>query len=292
MIRSMTGFGAETVVRGNKSLTVEIRSLNHRYCEINIRLPKKLFFLENEIKSQIKEVLLRGKIDVYITYQYADGSDTNIAYNQPLVERYVSEINKMSRDLLLENDLTVTGILGLPDLFISQDEEEEEGFLEDFIKETVGGALQKMIGARQTEGKMLKANILDKLEEIESLSRRLPDLEKQSVQDYRLSLSEKVRDLLSGEDIEESRILTETAIMADKLSIDEEIVRLQGHIMHMRKVLKDEVAIGKKMDFIVQEMNREVNTLCSKSINMEVKNIAIDCKNIIEKIREQVQNIE
>lgn len=292
MMRSMTGFGTETLTKDGKSLTVEIRSLNHRYCEINIRLPKKLYFLEHSIKNQIKNHLMRGKVDVFVTYQFADGTETNISYNRELAKKYVSEIQKMSVDLFLENDLSVSKILTLPDLFVSEEEDEDENFLESFMTEVIEGAVRKVVAARETEGELLKADILKKLDEIERQSQLLPGLEIASVEEYRNRLTEKVSELLHGEGIDEARIITETAIMADRLSVDEEIVRLQGHLLHMRSVLAEEVGIGKKLDFIVQEMNREVNTISSKAVKMEMKNIAIELKNTIEKIREQIQNIE
>lgn len=292
MIRSMTGYGAETLEKSSKSLTIEIRTLNHRYCEINIRLPKKLFFLENTIKNQIKNHLLRGKIDVYITYQHADGADATIRYNRDLAQKYVSEIQKMSTELFLENDLSVSKILHLADLFLSDEENEPEDFLEGFMCEAVDAAVAKVIQTRETEGESLRCDILKKLDEIEQRSQKLPELEKESTEEYRLRLTEKVKEILHSEGIDENRIVTETAIMADRLSVDEEIVRLKSHITHMRNVLNEEIGIGKKLDFIVQEMNREVNTIASKSIHIEMKNIAIDLKNTIEKIREQIQNIE
>lgn len=292
MIRSMTGYGSVTQVRGEKSLTIEIRSLNHRYCEINIRLPKKFFFLENALKTKIKSQLLRGKIDVYITYQYTDGSDTNLTYNKALAQRYLQELHKMSNDLLLENDLTLSHVMMLPDMFISEEEDETEEDLEQFIEETLEMAIEKIVDARQTEGQMLAEDILAKLDEIETIAAPLAELEKQSVEEYRQKITDRLNELLQAENIEESRIITEVAFFADRISIDEEIVRLNGHIRHMREVLKDESGIGKKLDFIVQEMNREANTMSSKAVNMEVKNIAIELKNYIEKIREQIQNIE
>lgn len=292
MIRSMTGYGAETIVKGAKSLTVEIRTLNHRYCEVNIRLPKKMFFLENDIKNQMKNHLNRGKIDVYITYQLTDGSDVKISYNRNLAKEYVSEIRKMSADLLLEDDLSVSKILHFPDLFVSDEEDEAEDFLQDFIREVVDGALRKVLDCREKEGEILLQDILNKLKEMEECSQPLAQLEKDSTEEYRVRITEKVKELLQGEGIEESRIITETAIMAERLSVDEEIVRLQGHIDHMRMVLSQGTDIGKKLDFIVQEMNREVNTIASKSTHMQIKNIAIELKTIIEKIREQIQNLE
>lgn len=291
MIKSMTGYGSETLVKHNKNLTVEIRSVNHRYCEINIRLPKKLFFLENAIKNQIKTQLLRGKIDVFINCKQSDGSEENISYNKALAEKYVQELHKMSAELFLENDLSLSKIMLLPDLFVSE-EEEAEDYLEEFILEGVALATNKIKTAREIEGKLLEQDIVLKLSEIESLCGKLPSLEKQSVEEYRVKITEKIKELLQTENIEESRIITEVAFMADRISIDEEIVRLNGHIVHMRKVLQEGEAVGKKLDFIVQEMNREVNTMASKALNLEIKNIAIEMKNGIEKIREQIQNIE
>ena len=292
MIRSMTGFGSETLIRNGKSLTVEIRSVNHRYCEINIKLPKKLYFLENGIRNQLKQKLLRGKIEVFVQYQQADGLDANISYNKPLAERYLAELLKMSQELFLENDLSVSSFLTLPDLFRAEEEDEAEEFLEELALAAAESAANKVVAARELEGSLLQADILKKTEEIRAQVSLLPELEKQSVELYRQRLKERLSELLQAENIDESRIVTETALMADKLSVDEEIVRLQGHLVHLQEVLREESGIGKKLDFIVQEMNREANTIASKSVDMEMKNITINLKNIIEKIREQVQNIE
>ena len=292
MIRSMTGFGSETLIRNGKSLTVEIRSVNHRYCEINIKLPKKLYFLENGIRNQLKQKLLRGKIEVFVQYQQADGLDANISYNKPLAERYLAELLKMSQELFLENDLSVSSFLTLPDLFRAEEEDEAEEFLEELALAATEAAANKVVVARELEGSLLQADILKKTEEIRALVSLLPELEKRSVELYRQRLKERLSELLQTENIDESRIVMETALMADKLSIDEEIVRLRGHLVHLQEVLCEESGIGKKLDFIVQEMNRETNTIASKSADMEIKNITINLKNSIEKIREQVQNIE
>ena len=292
MIRSMTGFGSETLIRNGKSLTVEIRSVNHRYCEINIKLPKKLYFLENGIRNQLKQKLLRGKIEVFVQYQQADGLDANISYNKPLAERYLAELLKMSQELFLENDLSVSSFLTLPDIFRAEEEDEAEEFLEELALAATEAAANKVVVARELEGSLLQADILKKTEEIRALVSLLPELEKRSVELYRQRLKERLSELLQTENIDESRIVMETALMADKLSIDEEIVRLRGHLVHLQEVLCEESGIGKKLDFIVQEMNRETNTIASKSADMEIKNITINLKNSIEKIREQVQNIE
>ncbi len=292
MIRSMTGFGSETLIRNGKSLTVEIRSVNHRYCEINIKLPKKLYFLENGIRNQLKQKLLRGKVEVFVQYQQADGLDANISYNKPLAERYLAELLKMSQELFLENDLSVSSFLTLPDLFRAEEEDEAEEFLEELALAATEAAANKVVVARELEGSLLQADILKKTEEIRALVSLLPELEKRSVELYRQRLKERLSELLQTENIDESRIVMETALMADKLSIDEEIVRLRGHLVHLQEVLREESGIGKKLDFIVQEMNRETNTIASKSADMEIKNITINLKNSIEKIREQVQNIE
>ena len=292
MIRSMTGFGAETLIRNGKSLTVEIRSVNHRYCEINIKLPKELYFLENGIRNQLKQKLLRGKIEVFVQYQRADGLDVNISYNKPLAEKYLAELLKMSQELFLENDLSVSKFLTLPDLFRAEEEDEAEEFLEELALAAAEAAANKVVAARELEGSLLQADILKKNEEIRAQVSLLPELEKQSVELYRQRLKERLSELLQAENIDESRIVTETALMADKLSVDEEIVRLQGHLVHLQEVLREESGIGKKLDFIVQEMNRETNTIAAKSVDIEMKNITINLKNIIEKIREQVQNIE
>ncbi len=292
MIRSMTGFGSETVVQNGKSLTVEIRSVNHRYCEISIKLPKKLYFLENAVRNQLKTQLLRGKIEVFVQYQRTDGLDANISYNKPLAQKYLAELLKMSQDLLLENDLSVSNFLVLPDLFVAEEETEAEESLRELVQTAAKSAAAKVVAARELEGGLLQADILQKTKEIRQQVALLPELEKRSVELYRQRLKERLADLLRAENIDESRIIMETALMADKLSVDEEIVRLQGHLVHFQEALQEETGIGKKLDFIVQEMNREANTIASKSVDMEMKTIAINLKNSIEKIREQVQNIE
>lgn len=292
MIRSMTGFGSETVVQNGKSLTVEIRSVNHRYCEISIKLPKKLYFLENAVRNQLKTQLLRGKIEVFVQYQRTDGLDANISYNKPLAQKYLAELLKMSQDLLLENDLSVSNFFGLPDLFVAEEETEAEESLRELVQTAAKSAAAKVVAARELEGGLLQADILQKTKEIRQQVALLPELEKRSVELYRQRLKERLADLLQAENIDESRIIMETALMADKLSVDEEIVRLQGHLVHFQESLQEETGIGKKLDFIVQEMNREANTIASKSMDMEMKTIAINLKNSIEKIREQVQNIE
>lgn len=292
MIRSMTGFGSETVVQNGKSLTVEIRSVNHRYCEISIKLPKKLYFLENAVRNQLKTQLLRGKIEVFVQYQRTDGLDANISYNKPLAQKYLAELLKMSQDLLLENDLSVSNFLVLPDLFVAEEETEAEESLRELVQTAAKSAAAKVVAARELEGGLLQADILQKTKEIRQQVALLPELEKRSVELYRQRLKERLADLLQAENIDESRIIMETALMADKLSVDEEIVRLQGHLVHFQEALQEETGIGKKLDFIVQEMNREANTIASKSVDMEMKTIAINLKNSIEKIREQVQNIE
>ncbi len=292
MIRSMTGFGSETQIKNGKSMTVEIRSLNHRYCEITMRLPKKLYFLENKVKNQLKNKLLRGKLEVFVQYQNAEGEATNISYNRPLAQKYLSELLKMSQELYLENDLSISKFLTLPELFLSEEETEADEFLEEFVAEVTEAAADKVIVARALEGSILQDDIFHKLAEIHSQISLLPALEKRSVELYRQRLTDRLNELLQGEAVEQSRIITETAIMADRLAVDEEIVRLSGHTVHLEDVLKEGGAVGKKLDFIVQEMNREVNTIASKSIDMEMKNIAIGLKTSIEKIREQIQNIE
>lgn len=292
MIRSMTGFGSETVVQNGKSLTVEIRSVNHRYCEISIKLPKKLYFLENAVRNQLKTQLLRGKIEVFVQYQRTDGLDANISYNKPLAQKYLAELLKMSQDLLLENDLSVSNFLVLPDLFVAEEETEAEESLRELVQTAAKSAAAKVVASRELEGGLLQADILQKTKEIRQQVALLPELEKRSVELYRQRLKERLADLLQAENIDESRIIMETALMADKLSVDEEIVRLQGHLVHFQEALQEETGIGKKLDFIVQEMNREANTIASKSVDMEMKTIAINLKNSIEKIREQVQNIE
>ena len=292
MIRSMTGFGSETLIRDGRSLTVEIRSVNHRYCEMTIKLPKKLYFLENAIRNQLKQKLLRGKIEVFVQYQRADGLSADISYNKPLAERYLAELLKMSQELFLENDLSVSKFLALPDLFLAEEETEAEEFLEEMVLTATAVAADKIVAARELEGSLLQADILKKIEEIRAQVSLLPELEKRSVELYRQRLKDRLTELLQAENIDESRIVMETALMADKLSVDEEIVRLQGHLIHLQDVLNEETGIGKKLDFVVQEMNRETNTIASKSVDMEIKNITINLKNMIEKVREQVQNIE
>ncbi|MCD7766817.1 MAG: YicC family protein [Lachnospiraceae bacterium] len=292
MVKSMTGFGRYEYLRGSKKFTVEVRAVNHRYFDVNIKMPKKFGFLESEIRAEMKEFLQRGKIDLFVTYEDYGEKTAALKYNEALAAEYMDYFRKMSEQFGIANDLTASRLGRCPEVFSMEDPDIDEEEMESMLREAVRGACEQLSKAREKEGEALKTDILDKLavmdENVSLVEQRYPQI----VAEYRAKLEDKVKELLADTQIEEQRLASEVVLFADKICTDEETVRLRSHIQTMRQALIDGGAIGRKLDFIAQEMNREANTILSKANDLETSNIAIDLKTDIEKVREQVQNIE
>lgn len=292
MIKSMTGFGRSEIVKGNRKISVEIKSVNHKYLEAGIKMPKKLNVFESRMRDLLKKYATRGKIDIFINYEDDSESQVNLKFNQNIADEYMAIFNNMSEKYNLKNDMTVGGLARFPEVITMDEVQEDEEELWHFIEEAMKAALEQFVNTRILEGENLKKDLLGKLDHMEELVAFVEKRSPEIMKEYRSKLESKVKELLGDTTIDESRIATEVIIYADKICVDEETVRLRSHIEHARKCLNEEGGIGRKMDFIAQEMNREANTTLSKANDIEISNAAIDLKTEIEKVREQIQNIE
>lgn len=292
MIKSMTGFGRSEIVKGNRKISVEIKSVNHRYLEAGIKMPKKLNVFESRMRDLLKKYATRGKIDIFINYEDDSESQVNLKFNQNIADEYMAIFNNMSEKYNLKNDMTVGGLARFPEVITMDEVQEDEEELWHFIEEAMKAALEQFVNTRILEGENLKKDLLGKLDHMEELVAFVEKRSPEIMKEYRSKLESKVKELLGDTTIDESRIATEVIIYADKICVDEETVRLRSHIVHARKCLNEDGGIGRKMDFIAQEMNREANTTLSKANDIEISNAAIDLKTEIEKVREQIQNIE
>lgn len=292
MIKSMTGFGRNEMSEEKRKITVEIKSVNHRYLDVNIKMPKKLNFFEAAIRAELKKYMQRGKVDVFIAYEDFTESNVCVKYNKELAAEYMGYLEKMAEDFGLDNDIRVSALSRYPEVLTMEEQSVDEEEIWKALCGAVQGAAEKFVETRLKEGEALKNDLIAKLdgmlEHLSFIEERSPQL----VEEYKDKLRERVRELLEDTQIEESRLLLEVTLFADKICVDEELVRLRSHIETTRQTLIDGGSIGRKLDFIAQEMNREANTILSKTNNMEISNRAIELKTEIEKVREQIQNIE
>lgn len=293
MASSMTGFGRYQSDESSENfLSIEIKSVNNRYLDINVRLPKFMFALEEEVRKLIKARLNRGKVDVFINYKSYNGAGSSPKLDIDLAKKYYLCLRELSDSLQITDDITVSKLAKFPDVINIEEKEED---LEKILLELsplVDKSLDMLIELRNNEGEKLKEDILIKLSDIEKDVKYIEEISKDSPKNYKKRLEDRLLELTHGIAISEERIATEIAIFADKVSVDEEIIRMYSHISQVRANLNSDVPIGRKLDFIIQEMNRETNTMGSKANDMNMTNTVINIKNTLEKIREQVQNIE
>ena len=292
MIKSMTGFGRAEAVSKERKVSVELKSVNHRYLDLNIKMSKRLSYFEGEIRNVMKTYIRRGKVDVFITYEDYTMGGMALKYNSELAKEYLGYLNQMSEELGIENDIRVSTLSRYPDVFTMEEQAPDEEALWSFLEGPLHEACRKFVETREREGVNLKCDLLEKLKGLEAkvdvVEKRSPEV----VKAYREKLEAKMHELLEDSQIDDSRIAAEVILFSDKICNDEETVRLRSHIHGMRKILDENEGVGRKMDFMAQEMNREANTILSKSNDLIVSNAAIDLKTEIEKIREQIQNIE
>lgn len=292
MIKSMTGFGRCEVLKDSRKFTVELKSVNHRYLDVNIRMPKKLNFFETSIRTLLKSYADRGKVDIFITYEDLSQSQVSVKYNAALAAEYLKYLNQMAEEFSLDNDVRVSTLSRYPEVFTMEECSEDEDELWNGLKEALEGAFSQFVEMRTKEGERLKEDILLKLDLLSEQIRFIEERSPQIIAEYRTKLEEKMRELLEDTQIDDNRIAAEVILFADKICTDEEVVRLKSHIQHMKESLEESNGIGRKLDFIAQEMNREANTILSKANDLDISNRAISLKTEIEKIREQIQNIE
>ncbi len=292
MVRSMTGFGRAEVVENNRRYTVELKSVNHRYLDLSVKSPRVLACLEGNVRAEIKKYLNRGKVDVYISYENLSESTAELKYNRELAGKYANFVKEIAGEFGLENDLRATRLAGFPDVFEIIEEADDEDELWAGLKKAVDGACEKMVEARSVEGENLVKDLTAKLDNLLSIVDFIQERSPKIVEEYREKIYTRVKEILGDNTPDEGRLLTEVTIFADKVCVDEEIVRLRSHIETMKKDLSLDADVGRKLDFIAQEMNREANTTLSKTTDLEISNKGIELKTEIEKIREQIQNIE
>ncbi len=292
MIKSMTGFGRCENHQGSRKFIVEMKAVNHRYFDVNIKMPKKLSYFEAAIRNVLKQYVERGKLDVFISYEDDAKETAALNYNEALAAEYLRQFRQMAQTFGLKDDISVSVLGRCPEVFTmeEQDIDEEEIWAE--LKTAVEGACRQFVAAREREGEALQTDLLDKLERMNENVTLIETRYPQIVAEYRKRLEEKVHELLADVQIDEARIASEVIIFSDRICTDEETVRLKSHIATMADTLKRGGSVGRKLDFIAQEMNREANTILSKANDLQTSNVAIDLKTEIEKIREQIQNIE
>lgn len=293
MIRSMTGFGHGEVSNDkNQKVTVEMKSVNHRYCDISLKLPKKLAMFEANIRNIMKEYASRGKIDIYVSYEDLSETAVSLHYNQAMAEEYMQVFKKMQEDFNIETKITAEALAKYPEVVTIEEGQQDEEVWWELLEAALRQAAEKFVETRTIEGANLKRDLLGKLDQMAADVAFIEERSPQIIAEYRSKLEEKVKEFLEDSTIEENRIAAEVTLYADKIAVDEEIVRLQSHISSMTDVLESDESIGRKLDFMAQEMNREANTILSKSSDVDLADHAIELKTNVEKVREQIQNIE
>lgn len=292
MIKSMTGFGRGEQVNEDRKIVVEIKAVNHRFCDMNVKLPKKLNYFESDIRSCLKEYINRGKVDVYITYEDYTKSNVCVKYNKEIASEYITYLNSMVEDFGLTSDVKPSVIGRFPEVFTLEEQAMDENEIWEHLEIVLREAAKKFVESRLREGENLKQDLLAKLNEMTEIVSYIETKSPEIIEQYKAKLIEKVDELAVNTQIDEQRIATEVTLFADKVCVDEEIVRLKSHIDSTKAILLEGGEAGRKLDFIVQEMNREANTILSKANSLEISNKGIDLKTAIEKVREQIQNIE
>ncbi len=293
MIRSMTGFGHGEVSNDkNQKVTVEMKSVNHRYCDISLKLPKKLAMFEANIRNIMKEYASRGKIDIYVSYEDLSETAVSLHYNQAMAAEYMQVFKKMQDDFGIETKITAEALAKYPEVVTLEEVQQDEEVWWELLEAALRQAAEKFVETRTIEGANLKRDLLGKLDQMAADVAFIEERSPQIIAEYRSKLEEKVKEFLEDSTIEENRIAAEVTLYADKIAVDEEIVRLQSHISSMTDVLESDESIGRKLDFMAQEMNREANTILSKSSDVDLADHAIELKTNVEKVREQIQNIE
>ena len=292
MISSMTGFGRYELINEKLKLTVELKSVNHKYLDLNIKMPRKFNLFENNIRNLLKKYAVRGKIDLFISYEDLCDEQKSLRYNASLAQEYYKYYLQIQQDIGITEDIKPSIIAKCMDVLVLEEQESDEEALWEVLSEVLDKAFSSFKESRVKEGEALKNNILEKLDDMDRITDYIEGYLPQIITEYRSKLEEKVKEFLENSLIDDARIAAEVTIYADKVAVDEELVRLKTHIKHMRDILNAGGEVGRNLDFLAQEMNRESNTILSKSNNINITNSGIELKTCIEKIREQVQNIE
>lgn len=292
MIKSMTGFGRATGEKDGYIISVELKSVNHRYFEFNCRLPRQYGFAEEKLKSYVNSKVSRGKVDCFLGIEALDTDNADVVVNHTLASAYIKAMNELAQEYSLKNDISSVSVSRFPDVFVLKKADEDEEKLWGYIKEVADEAIEKFVAMRETEGEQMKKDVLSRADYILDCVSFIENRSPQTVKEYNDKLIARVHELIGDATLDEGRIIQEVAIYADKVAVAEETVRLRSHISQLKAFLESSEPVGRKMDFLVQEINRETNTIGSKACDVEIARKVVDIKAEVEKIREQIQNIE
>ncbi len=291
-MKSMTGFGRAQIEKNNRIYGIEIKSVNHKYTDISVKLPRTLSYIEEKIKKEVQKNVTRGKVDVFVTFENYGEEGKEIIINKEIVKKYIEEFNKIAEENNLEKELNITEITRLPEVLTIRNVEEKEDIVQKEVLECLEKALENFILMRENEGNKIREDLERRIKKIEEKIMKISEFSTGLVSNYVVKLEERIKEILKTDIIDEARLATEVVIYADKCSIEEELTRLKSHIHQFAQMLQEENSVGKKMDFLIQEMNRETNTIGSKSGSLDITNLVIEIKVELEDIREQVQNVE
>ena len=292
MVKSMTGFGRGEYEENGRGYTVEIKSVNHRYSDVSIKMPRQMSYLEDDIKKYVLQYISRGKIDVYITQDKFSDEDVSITIDDALAGAYVRALNELKERYGLKDDISVISLAKIPDVLNISKVEEDKERIWGTLKGALDISLNELIEMRKIEGQKLADDIIKRGKYIKTIIKRIEERSPEVVKDYKTKLEERIKEIAGDVDIDEMRIAQEVAIFADRSSITEEVVRMYSHLNQLELILNEDEPVGRKLDFLVQEMNREINTIGSKANDLDITKDVVEVKSEIEKIREQIQNIE
>ena len=288
----MTGYGRNEAVIDGKKIYCEIKSVNHRYSDYSIKVPRNLGFLEDKIKKLASEKISRGKVDIYVGIEYTETSDRRIFLNEELAKEYLTALSQLRDELGLRDDISVMNVARLPDIFRAERLEEDEDKLWEAVSSVVRAALDEFTAMREREGQRIEKDLSARIEYMRGVAAKVEARSPETVEEYRARLYNKIKEVLDGKEVDEARVLTEVAIFADKIAVNEETVRLCSHFDEFYQIISSDEPAGRRLDFLIQEINREINTTGSKANDIEISRYVVELKGETEKLREQVQNIE
>ena len=291
-MKSMTGFGRAKLEVNDRIYTIEIKSVNHKYNDISVKLPRNLSYLEDKIKKKVNNNRSRGKIDILVTFENYSERGKNIIINHELAQKYIEELKKVAKENDIKDEISVTEIAKMPDVLTLKNDEDEESTIEAEVLQCLKEAISNFVQMRQAEGNRIKEDLERRIQDVESNIEKISEHSTGLIEEYIVKLEERIKEILKVDVVDQARLATEVVIYADKCSIEEELTRLKSHVTGFKSLLKEENPVGKKIDFLLQEMNREINTTGSKSGCIEITNLVIQVKTQLEDIREQIQNIE
>ena len=292
MLKSMTGYGRQEKLIDGKKILVEVRSVNQRFTDYNIKLPRHMGFLEEKVRNFASEKITRGKVDIYISVESYDETDKEIYLNTALAKNYIDVLKQLRDEFDLKDDISVMKVADFTEIFKTERKEEDQEQVWSQVKEVMAEAMEAFISMREREGERIEKDLVERVEYMKTLAAQVDERSPQTVEEYRDRLYSKIKELLEDRDIDESRILTEVAIFSDKIAVNEETVRLGSHFEEFYNIINSGEPAGRKLDFLIQEINREVNTIGSKAQDIEIAKTVVTLKGEIEKLREQIQNIE